>query len=298
MKRCLIWGTGTYFNDNIHLLQYYEQCGQIKIIGVTSNESFYNSILGYSFIEKCNIDVNEFDVVIVMSHRKNFSAIKRNAILRGIDAEKIVPIYVMSLPKFDFDKYMSILKNTPTIFTPNCWGGITYNSLGLEIKSPLINMFMQHTDYFKFLRNPKYYLDCPLKFERMRLITESNTQYPIAKCNDILLHFNHSTSYEEALSCWNRRKERINWDNIMVMFYDENRDLINEFYELPYEKKICFTPYNLDKTNHVCMDRIIKSCNIPLWEAVNSTARGRYFYYDVFDLLLYNKITPIAEIKS
>jgi len=225
-----------------------------------------------------------------------FLEIKNEAISKGINEEKIVPIYVMALPGFDFDKYICIKKHTPTIFAPNCWGGITYNSLGLEFKSPFINMFIGHTDYIKFLRNPKYYIDCPLNFERTGYDNNLKQDYPIVRCGDILLHFNHYSSFEDALLSWNRRKKRIDWDNIIAMFYDEDNYLIDEFCELPYEKKICFVPYDSDNKIHIGIDYKKKGCNTPFWQVVNSIANGRFLYYDVFDLLFCNKITLLAEI--
>lgn len=296
MKRCLLWGTGIAFKNNIQLIQYYEQSGKIEVVGITSNDSFYDSILGYSFIDKSKISEIEFDVLIIMTERYVFPEIRKEAISKGVSEEKIVPLFVMTLPGFDFDKYACIKRNPPTIFTSNCWGGVTYSSLGLEFKSPLINLCLDHKDYIKFLKNPKYYLDCPLELEQMKRVEGTDIEYPIIRIGDTLWHFNHYSSFEEAQSCWNRRKERINWDNLIVMFYDENDDLIDEFCKLPYEKKICFVPYASDKKYHIGIDYRKKGCNKPFWEIVMGTASGLNLYYDVFDLILYNKVTPIAEI--
>lgn len=217
----------------------------------------------------------------------------------GIKEEIIVPLHAMALPGFDFDKYLRIKKNIPTIFAPNCWGGVTYNSLGLEFKSPFINMFVNRTEYIRFLKNPKHYINTPLIFEKMIYSDTTAAYFPIAKCDDILLYFNHYSTFEEALLCWNRRKERINWNNIIAMFFEENPDLIDEFCELPYEKKICFVPYSSNNPIHVGIDYKKRFPNtIVFWEVVMGTATGRYLYYDVFDLLLYNKITPLTKIQD
>lgn len=298
IQRCLIWGTGICFKNNIRLIQYYEQCGQIKIIGITSDESFYTSIFGYSFMNKCEIDPNEFDVLIVASGRKNFGNIKNEAMLKGISEEKIVPVHVMALPGFDFNKYSCIKKNPPTIFAPNCWGGLTYHSLGLEFKSPFVNMYMMHTDYMKFLKNPRYYLACPLTFEGMGYEQYLKTNFPIARCGDVLLYFNHYSSFEEAELCWNRRKERIDWNNMFVMFYDRGENLLNEFLKLPYEKKVCFVPYTTDEKNQIGLDYQRIGGDKPFGQFVNTTANGETFFYDVFDLLLYGKITLLVETKQ
>lgn len=294
MRRCLIWGTGTSFRENIRLVQYYEQNEQIKIVGITSNESFYMNILGYPFVEKCNVDIKEFDIVIVMSNYNNFKEIKTEVMLKGVPEEGIIPIFAITMPGFDFDKYISIKKDIPTIFAPNCWGGITYGYLGLEFKTPFINMFVLHSEYLKFLKNPKYYIECPLVFEKMAYDSNLNADYPVVRCGDIALHFNHCRTFEEALVCWERRKRRINWNNILVMFYSENDDMINEFSNLPYEKKICYVPYKSDNKNHIGIE--YHKLNKPFWQIVNGTAKGSILHYDVFDLLLYGKITLLSEI--
>jgi len=206
MKRCLIWGIGLRFVESIRVIQYYEQCGQIKIVGTTSNESYYDSILGYPFVDKDNIDINAFDILIVIPGGKVFSEITREAKQKGIAEERIVPIRAMELPGFDFDKYIQIKMNVPTIFCPNCWGGLTYNSLGLEFKSPFINMFMTNGDYIKLLKNPRHYMNQTVIFERIEFDNYLQKNYPVGRCDDILLHFNHYSTFDEAMVCWERRK--------------------------------------------------------------------------------------------
>lgn len=297
MKRCLVWGTGFQFTYNFRQLQYYEHIGQIKIIGITSNDSFYDSILGYPFIEKSSIDSTTFDILIVMTARELFHTIKKEAISLGIKEEIIVPLHTMTLPGFDFDKYLRIKKNIPTIFAPMCWGGITYSNLGLEFQSPFINMWVHQTDYLRFLKNPKHYINSPLTLEKMTFDANLNSPYPVARCDDIFLNFNHYPTFEEALTCWNRRKMRINWDNVIAIFYNEDENLIDEFCKLPYEKKFCFVPYSSDNPIHVGIDYKKRGWgNIPFGQIANDLARGNKLYYDIFDLLLYNKVTLLTKI--
>ena len=74
----------------------------------------------------------------------------------------------MQLYGFDFEKYEKIQSNIPTIFAPNCWGGVIFHSMNLKFNSPFINMFELPEDYIKFLKNPKHYLQSDLKFIEMR----------------------------------------------------------------------------------------------------------------------------------
>lgn len=295
MKKCLIWGTGESFAKNIRLIQYYEHIEEIKIVGITSGEAYYDVVLNYPFIEKENIDKEKFDILIIAAKGKNLLEIQSEAKSIGIGDENIIPIHVMAMPGFEIDKYISIKKNPPTILSPNCWGGITYNSLGLEFKSPLINMYMNHEDYIKFLKKLRYYLECPLEFMEMAYDSNLKKPYPVVRCADIIFHFNHYQSYPEALQCWNRRKERINWDNIIAMFFDDNNILIEEFCKLPYENKICFTSYYSKNQHHITINFIKEK---DAWEVINEMAKGKRLYYDIFELILNNRFVPLIKLNS
>lgn len=299
--KCLLWGSGKAFNQYYYVIKHYELLGEISVCGVTSNEPLYAEIGGFAVIEKENIDKTDFDIVIAMALTEEIIAdIRCEAIAMGISDYNIVPCTVLGLIGFDFQKYLALKKNPPTIFAPICWGGLTYNRLGLRFDSPLINMFENHDDYIKFLKNPKSYIGSSLKFKEMAWEERLRWEYPIAECDDILLHFNHYTSFKDAEECWNRRKDRIHWDNIFVMFYDEDPQRVDAFMKLPYEKKICFVPYRSNQEGIVSIEyRENKTMKQkPFWEIVNGMASGRWDYYDVLSLLLDGKIRPIAKFKK
>jgi uncharacterized protein (DUF1919 family) len=300
MKKCLIWGTSITFKENYHLIQYYEKTGQISVIGITSEQSYYESLFGYPFIEKSNIDIKSFDILIVMA-RKSFPEIQKEVARMGIEDERIVPVRVMAMPGFEFDKYEQIKKNVPTIIAPNCWGGLTYSSLALPFKSPFINMKVNHDDYLKFLKKPQYYLNCPLEFEKMvytnSTIDHSKREFPVARLDDIVLEFVHYHTFDEAVECWKRRKERIDWNNTIVMFFDDEADRINEFLKLPYKNKICFASYPSDEKEVISIDCKKIRSDASLYHTMTQIAMGAVLYYDVFDLILNNKATLIAKIK-
>lgn len=111
------------------------------------------------------------------------------------------------------------LKNKDfTILCSNCIGGIIYNRLGLRFLSPTVNMWFSQRDFIKFATNLHYYLSLPLLF------VESEYNYPVAQCGDILLHFNHHDNPEDAENDWNKRKSRINYSNIFIIFYNREAE--------------------------------------------------------------------------
>lgn len=54
----------------------------------------------------------------------------------------------------------------------------------------------------------------------------------------------HYATPEEAREKWTRRCARMNWDNLLVKFCDQNgatEEQIRTFDQLPYPHKVCFT---------------------------------------------------------
>lgn len=292
--RCLIWGTGNEFLKELYLINYYEMVGAIEVYAITAAEHIYTHVGNYKFIEYKSLKMSNFDVVIVTTGNKKFTnEITETLHAMGVDDSRIIPIKVFSVLGFDINKYVRIKESVPSIFAPNCWGGITYNRLGLRFNSPLINMWEEHDDYLKLIADPHRYFSYDLKFVGMGHDMNSKKDYPIARCGDILLHFNHYCTFEEANSAWIRRKKRIDWNNVLVMFFHNDPNKIEEFIHLEYKHKICFAPFDY---NNDCVLSLKQQSNKALskkefWEIVNGLGRGMYLYYDVFDLLLDGKIT-------
>ena len=93
-------------------------------------------------------------------------------------------------------------------------GGVIYHDLGLQFTSPTINLWIEEKDFFKFACNLKWYLSQELQF--VKGIDET----PTAFLDDILIHFNHYSSEEEAASKWYERRDRVNYDNIFILCSD------------------------------------------------------------------------------
>ncbi|MGG7147249.1 DUF1919 domain-containing protein [Clostridium butyricum] len=55
----------------------------------------------------------------------------------------------------------------------------------------------------------------------------------------VILQFSLKITVRSANECWERRKKLIDWNNLFVMMYTEDRNLANEFVKLPY-KKMCY----------------------------------------------------------
>ena len=176
--------------------------------------------------------------------------------------------------------------DTPTIFSPNCWGGLTYHSLGLKFMSPLINMWEDHDDYLRLLSDPHYYMSLKPQF----LETCDNGQippYPVVMLGDVKIRMNHYRDYDEAMECWMRRVKRIRWDDLFVMLWDEDPKRVEDFLSLPYEKKFCFVPWesHIDGVISVPYRDIPQLKDLEFWQVMNKLAQGKLTLYDPAALL-------------
>lgn len=53
---------------------------------------------------------------------------------------------------------MRLANPNPTVFASNCNGGVLTHDLGLQFKSPTVNLFIRPKEYVKFLGNLHHYL--------------------------------------------------------------------------------------------------------------------------------------------
>lgn len=142
------------------------------------------------------------------------------------------------------------LENTDfTIISNNCWGGNVSRDLDVKHHSPFVGLFIYSPDYLKICKDLDYYMKQELQFIETSKYDSVNKQresmsYPLALLGDVELNFQHYDSEKEADLKWNRRKERINWENIFFKFeesFGATPDLLSEFDRLPHKNKIIFT---------------------------------------------------------
>ncbi len=133
------------------------------------------------------------------------------------------------------------LKNRDfSIIASNCNGCVLTHDLGVRFMTPTVNLSMSAGDYLKFVKNMDYYL-------KAKIIEQKNsaTDYPVGILGEnIVLHFIHYKSFDEAVKKWDERKRRINKRNMFFMMTDRDgctEEDIREFDSLPYRNKIIFT---------------------------------------------------------
>lgn len=145
-----------------------------------------------------------------------------------------------------------------TILCPNCIGGIIYHRLGKQFLSPTVNLFLSQRDFIKFAVGLEHYLGQELQF------IETEQPFPVARLDDITLNFNHFGDEKEAAEAWNRRKSRINRENIYIIFYYREKCSLEELREIEkatYKNLILLTDTPLDLEYAYCIKENVGRLN-------------------------------------
>lgn len=116
----------------------------------------------------------------------------------------------------------ALTNSAPSFLCPNCIGGLLFHDLGLQFRSPTVNLMMYQTDFVKFVLNLDDYLEQKLIFFK-----HPEYSFPCAHLGDIAIHFTHYRSEEEATHAWRERSKRIDRDNLFV-FLEERDGLTKE----------------------------------------------------------------------
>ena len=121
--------------------------------------------------------------------------------------------------KYYRNRYMKkcrqrIVNKDFSIISHLCVGGIIYDNLGLPYLSPTVGLSIERKEFVKFATNLKHYLAQDLVF------IPSEDQFPVALLDDITIRFKHYETEQEAKEKWERRKERINYDNLFFIAAD------------------------------------------------------------------------------
>lgn len=123
-----------------------------------------------------------------------------------------------------------------SIITNHCMGGIICHDLGIRFNSPTVNLKILPSDFIRFVENLEDYLS-----KEIVEIEDNSVSYPVGMLGDVKVWFVHYKTFEQGVNAWNRRKERINWDNIRVMLTVREEcsdEILSRFEKLPYKKVV------------------------------------------------------------
>jgi uncharacterized protein (DUF1919 family) len=141
-------------------------------------------------------------------------------------------------------------KDTPVCFvSDDCYGAEVYAALDRPYNTPFVGISLMPPCYIELLRNFRHYMSCDLEFiessryERIHARQEEiGRRYPIAELDGIELQFEHYQSVDEAREKWQRRVERIDYDNLFIKYdcgkNDATKELLEDFVKLPHPNKV------------------------------------------------------------
>lgn len=237
-KKCLIWGCGEGYQKLYNLIKYEELKGNINIEAIVSKHNLFWVQDGYEVISPKDIVNREFDYIIVTSS-KYYGEILADAenIAGGGIKKRVINGAVLHIPGFDFVNYIKLRENPVSIITNDCFGGMLYHYLNLEFSSPFINCWIEANDFLLLVNNLEQYMKQPLLLKQEGDIYQCPVGTLTYLHNRICIHFNHAYSFDEAKSEFDRRRNRIHWDNIFICSNISRKEYAESFINVPYRKK-------------------------------------------------------------
>lgn len=130
-------------------------------------------------------------------------------------------------------------------------GGVQYDIYGLQYLSPTIGLYFFSDEYIRFISRLKFYLKLemkPLDLENSKYKTvirdRGNDEVFLGILGDVEVVFVHYPDVEIACKKWNMRRHRINFDNLLIKFNDQNlfdEEAFQNFRQLDIKNKLFFT---------------------------------------------------------
>lgn len=285
-------GQGSHLNSAI--IKLASLYGNIEIVGMIDSEKFFSPSHGTKLIDKEDLKSCDCDLIVVSGDPNTLVPIWNSAKDLGIDSEKFVLDRTICTNNFSLKNYRKLCRSRLSILSRNCWGGLLFSMLGLKYNSPTVNMMTDTEEQFlEFLKDPMKNLASEPEFVRMDNKHQQERKfYPVFKTGVAEWHMNHYL-YENkldggyALKKWRERLKRINWFNLLVAITTKRPEIAEEFDKLPYSKKVCLTNFHSD------LDSVFY---VPTSVNFDMPSHLAYYipqFYDVWDMLLYGKKTPL-----
>ena len=132
-----------------------------------------------------------------------------------------------------------------SVISANCVGAFILHDLNQPFNSPFVNLYLDPSDFVRYLQNIEFYQAQPLQF------IQTEKPYPVGLLDDLKVHFMHYHSEQEAKEKWEARSQRLDFDNLFIMMTDKDGgkgvkyEDLQAFDNLPYSNKVVFThkPY-------------------------------------------------------
>lgn len=292
--RLILWGIGKVYNTILNLLKVYEKSDQIEIVGITARDlPDFKYLDSYRLLNLKELQAESYDYIMVLSNDYFVEIVKLAMEFANVPREKIVSYHILEIPYFNFRQYDFIKKQKISIVSNNCWGGLIYNTLSMECRSPFKNVSFSPENYIKMLSNLKHYLSIdPIWTGKKEMDVNQNRAVPMLELDDVLIKCNHDLDADEAIRKWKYRRDKFNWNNMLVEMYTEDIMVEEAFGKASeqFEKRICFVPYESNKEYSMRLP-LLKG-QTKFYETVNANAGiGKHaLAYNILEILNGKKI--------
>lgn len=185
----------------------------------------------------------------------------------------------------------NLTNNNFTILCNTCVGGILYKRLDQPFNSPTINLGIESKDFCIFLEHFDYYLEQEVKDNGNDL---DNNPTGIILGNgknipDIVLYFVHYRNFADGKEKWDKRKQRIDRNNIYIIMFDTDgvtREDLKKVENFKCNNKVLFTPEKNTLANWA------------VYVSANKGTRPLHEYYLLRDALGDTRLEKIFDFVS
>ena len=98
----------------------------------------------------------------------------------------------------------------PSVIGDDCWAGEFYKYLDSPYLSPLVGVYVVPPGHLQIVASPREMLTQPLRF------IKSEKPFPVATLGGVELWFMQYKDEDEAGQKWQRRLERVRWENLLI----------------------------------------------------------------------------------
>ncbi len=298
-RKIVIWGMGEGYERMLNGVNFeiLKENISVEAVVVRPQDKYCSQKDGFQVITKNELKSVNFDYIVVSS-TVFFNEICSEAMEMGYDRKMIIDGEIFHMPLFDFSRYASLIENPVTILSDDCWGGQVYNRLKLPLNSPVVDILWDRREYAKFIQDPLFYLNTELTMspDSPNEMDFNRFKAPIGRLGNDEKHvdmsFVHRLTFDSAKKEWDRRKERVNVNNLFVKMGFENTkeyeketpDILKAFDAVNY-KKILFYYSDVDKIDIMFITNRMKR-DFVTYAPYNDYCRIHYYYdLDILKLL-------------
>jgi len=235
--KILIFGTGSATHK---FLDKSDNEDKKNIIGFVDNAKEKWGTEFYDKVVYSPDEIKNLDYTLIINCSIHHKEIQQQLAEMGIPNEKIKK----HILEFNNSKVKQLLLLNETakklenknfsLISNYCWGAFIYRFFETEYYSPFIGTLMYDIFYDKLLQNFNYYINQPLKLQ----LNETQNHLE-GYLDDVKLFFFYENNPKIALEKWNRRVERINYDNLFFHWGDYGNKNSGDFLEkYDFENKL------------------------------------------------------------